>query len=302
MAKVLISGGTGAIGQRLARDLKIQGHEVGLLSRSDGRQAEFKTYFWDPVRNELDEEALEGCEYIIHLAGAGIADKAWTTKRKKEIIDSRVKSTDLLFNKVKELGTPLKAFVAASAVGYYGQVTSDRIFKEKNKAANDFVGKTCFLWEQASEQFEELGIRTVRLRIGIVLMEDAGALEQMAKPVRMGLGAVLGSGRQYLPWIHWKDLVSLFSKAMTDSRMKGPYNAVAPSFVTNEEFTRALGRVLGKPIWLPKAPGFVLKAILGERASLLLQGSRISAEKVIDSGFKFEYPELEPALKDLLER
>ena len=300
MAKVLISGGTGAIGQRLADVLRSQGHEVGLLSRSAGKQAEFQTYYWDPERNELDTEALKGCEYIIHLAGAGIADKAWTTKRKKEIIDSRVKSTDLLFNKVKELGTPLKAFVAASAVGYYGQLTSERIFREKNKAANDFVGKTCFLWEQASEQFEELGIRTVRLRIGIVLMEDAGALEQMARPVRMGLGAVLGSGRQYLPWVHWKDLVSLFVKAMSDPTMNGPYNAVAPSFVDNAEFTRTLGRVLGKPVWLPKAPGFVLKAILGERASLLLQGSRVSAEKVIASGFTFEFPELEPALADLL--
>ena len=302
MAKVLISGGTGAIGQRLARALGSQGHEVGLLSRSDGRHAEFKTYLWDPDRNELEAEALEGCDYIIHLAGAGIADKAWTTSRKKEIIDSRVKSTDLLFNKVREMGTPLKAFVAASAVGYYGQVTSDRIFVEKNKAANDFVGKTCFLWEQASEQFEELGIRTVRLRIGVVLMADSGALAKMAKPARMGLGAVLGSGRQYLPWIHWKDLVGLFMKAMTDSSMKGPYNAVAPSFVTNAEFTHSLGKVLGKPVWLPKAPGFVLKAILGERASLLLQGSRVSSEKALASGFEFEFPELEPALEDLLGR
>ncbi len=300
MAKVLISGGTGSIGLLMADYLHDQGHEVGLLSRSKRPNSRFQTYLWDPSENVLDAEALDSCEYIVHLAGAGIADKAWTKERKKEIIDSRVSSTDLLYNKVMELKPPLKAFVSASAVGYYGQVTSDRIFVEKNKAANDFVGKTCFLWEQAAERFEDLGIRTVRLRIGIVLMERGGALEKMAEPVKIGFGAVLGSGKQYIPWIHWKDLISLFDKAMSDTRMTGAYNAVAPSFVTNAEFTKAMGRVLGKSIWLPNAPGFVLKALLGERASLLLKGSRVSAEKVLASGFEFEYSKLDAALQDLL--
>lgn len=300
MAKVLISGGTGSIGLLMADYLLERGHEVGLLSRSKRPNFRFQVYEWDPDENTLDPEALDSCEYIIHLAGAGIADKAWTKERKKEIIDSRVGTTDLLYNKVLELKPPLKAFVSASAVGYYGQLTSDRIYVEKNKAANDFVGKTCFLWEQAAERFEDLGIRTVRLRLGIVLMENGGALEKMAKPVQMGFGAVLGSGKQYIPWIHWKDLISLFDKAMTDTRMSGAYNAVAPSFVTNAEFTKALGRVLGKSIWLPNAPGFILKAILGERASLLLKGSRVSAEKVVASGFEFEYREIEEALQDLL--
>lgn len=300
MAKVLISGGTGSIGSLLAERLHGQGYEVGLLSRSKRSNGKFETFLWDPNENVLDPEALKSCEYIIHLAGAGIADKAWTTQRKKEIIDSRVQSTDLLHSKVMELKPPLKAFVSASAVGYYGQVTSDRIFIEKNKAANDFVGKTCFLWEQAAERFEDLGIRTVRLRIGIVLLKNGGALEKMAAPVRMGLGAVLGSGKQYIPWIHWKDLIGMFSKAMTDTRMSGAYNAVAPSFVTNAEFTKSIGRALDKPVWLPKAPGFVLKGILGERASLVLEGSRVSSEKVISSGFEFEYEELHAALEDLL--
>ena len=300
MAKVLISGGTGSIGLLMAEYLHDRGHEVGLLSRSERPNSRFQTYQWDPEENTLDPEALDSCEYIIHLAGAGIADKAWTKERKKEIIDSRVNSTDLLYNKVVELKPPLKAFISASAVGYYGQVTSDRIFVEKNKAANDFVGKTCFLWEQAAERFEDLGIRTVRLRIGIVLMKRGGALEKMAKPVQMGFGAILGSGRQYIPWIHWKDLISLFDKAITDTRMSGAYNAVAPSFDTNAEFTKALGRALGKRIWLPNAPGFILKALLGERASLLLNGSRVSAEKVVSLGFEFEYSDIDAALQDLL--
>ena len=300
MAKVLISGGTGSIGLLMAEYLHDRGHEVGLLSRSERPNSRFQTYQWDPEENTLDPEALDSCEYIIHLAGAGIADKAWTKERKKEIIDSRVNSTDLLYNKVVELKPPLKAFISASAVGYYGQVTSDRIFVEKNKAANDFVGKTCFLWEQAAERFEDLGIRTVRLRIGIVLMKRGGALEKMAKPVQMGFGAILGSGRQYIPWIHWKDLISLFDKAITDTRMSGAYNAVAPSFDTNAEFTKALGRALGKRIWLPNAPGFILKALPGERASLLLNGSRVSAEKVVSLGFDFEYSDIDAALQDLL--
>jgi len=300
MAKVLISGGTGSIGLLMADFLHKQGHEVGLLSRSKNPNSKFETYLWDPNENMLDPNALKSCEYIIHLAGAGIADKAWTTERKKEIIESRVRSTDLLHSKVIELKPPLKAFVSASAVGYYGQLTSDKIFKEKNKAANDFLGKTCFLWEQAAERFEDLGIRTVRLRIGIVLLKDGGALEKMAKPVQMGFGAILGSGKQYIPWIHVKDLISLFSKAISDTRMSGAYNATAPSFVTNAEFTRTLGKVLGKPVWLPNAPGFVLKMILGERASLVLKGSRVSSEKVVASGFEFEFENLDSALEDLL--
>jgi uncharacterized protein (TIGR01777 family) len=300
MAKILISGGTGSIGLLMADYLQERGHEVGLLSRSKRADIGFQVYLWDPAENMLDPEALDSCEYIIHLAGAGIADKTWTRERKKEIIESRVGSTDLLHRKVREQNPPLKAFISASAVGYYGQVTSDRIFVENTKAANDFVGKTCFLWEQAAERFEDLGIRTVRLRLGIVLMENGGALEKMSKPVQMGFGAALGTGRQFIPWIHWKDVIGLFDKALSDTRMSGAYNAVAPAFTTNAEFTKALGRVLTKPIWLPNVPGFVLKVLLGERASLVLKGSRVSAEKAVTAGFEFEYSDLDKALQDLL--
>lgn len=300
MAKVLISGGTGSIGQLMAKFLHRQGHEVGLLSRSENNDGIFKTYRWDIGENYLDPEALKSCEYIIHLAGAGIADKAWTSKRKKEIIESRVLSTDLLYNQVKLHKTLLKAFISASAVGYYGQVTSDRIFKEKDKSANDFVGKTCFLWEQAAERFEELGIRTVRLRIGVVLLEQGGALEKIAQPIRIGVGSPLGSGKQFIPWVHVDDLIGMFFKALTDKDMSGAFNAVSPNPVNNAEFTRTLAQVLNKRIWLPNVPAFVLKALLGERASLVLKGSRVSSKKIEDAGYDFEYTSLEPALKNLL--
>ena len=206
MSKVLISGGTGSIGTMLADFLRDQGHEIGLLSRSEKQNGPYRTYRWNIKDNYLDPEALESCEYIIHLAGAGIADKAWTSQRKKEIIESRVLSTDLLFNKVKEHKPPLKAFISASAVGYYGQLTSDQIFKEEDEPANDFVGKTCFLWEQAADRFEDLGIRTVKIRIGVVLMTQGGALEKMVQPIRLGVGSPLGSGKQYIPWVHVDDV------------------------------------------------------------------------------------------------
>jgi uncharacterized protein (TIGR01777 family) len=300
MAKVLISGGTGSIGSLMADFLHRQGHEVGLLSRSEKNDGTFKTYKWNIKDNYLDPEALESCDYIIHLAGAGIADKAWTAGRKKEIIESRVLSTDLLYNQVKKHKTPLKAFISASAVGYYGQVTSNKNFTEKDKSANDFVGKTCFLWEQAAEQFEDLGIRTVRLRIGVVLMEKGGALEKMVQPIRMGFGSPLGSGKQYIPWIHVDDLIGMFYKALTSDDMSGAYNAVAPEPASNAEFTRILARVLNKKLWLPNVPAFVLKALLGERASLVLKGSRVSSQKIESTGFTFKYTSLEPALKNLL--
>ena len=300
MAKVLISGGTGSIGNLMADFLHRQGHEVGLLSRSRQNGGTFKTYQWNIKENYLDPEALESCDYIIHLAGAGIADKAWTAGRKKEIIESRVLSTDLLYNQVKKHKTPLKAFISASAVGYYGQVTSDKIFTEKDKSANDFVGKTCFLWEQSAERFEELGIRTLRLRIGVVLMEKGGALEKMAQPIRMGVGSPLGSGKQYIPWIHVDDLIGMFYKALTSEDMSGAYNAVAPEPASNAEFTRILARVLNKNLWLPNVPSFVLKTLLGERASLVLKGSRVTSQKIESTGFTFKYGSLEPALKNLL--
>lgn len=300
MAKVLISGGTGSIGKLIAGFLHQEGHEVGLLSRSKENDGAFKTYQWNIKDNYLEPEALESCDYIIHLAGAGIADKAWTSNRKKEIIESRVLSTDLIYNKVKQHKTPLKAFISASAVGYYGQKTSDKIFTEKDKSANDFVGKTCFLWEQSAKRFEELGIRTVRLRIGIVLMPEGGALEKMARPIQMGVGSALGSGKQFIPWIHSTDLIRIFQKAVTDEELSGAYNAVSPNPVNNKEFTRVLAQVMKKSIRLPNVPAFVIKVLLGERASLVLQGSRVSSEKIQSTGFDFEYASLDSALSNLL--
>jgi uncharacterized protein len=299
MSTVLITGGTGLIGKHLCSELRQRGFQVVLLSRSINLNVEVKTYAWDLEKSEIDREAIEIADYIIHLAGANIGDKRWTTKQKKLIIDSRVKTTQSIFYAIKENKNKIKAFISASAVGYYGTSTSDKIFEESDVAGNDFLAKTCSQWEQAVDRFEEIGIRTVKLRTGIVLTKQSGALSKMAQPVKMGIGSALGNGRQYLPWIHIDDLCSIYIKAIEDSRMNGAYNAVAPDHKTDAEFTRTLARVLKKPFWLPNVPAILLKIIFGEMSVLLLNGNRVSDAKIIASGYKFKFPFLESALSDL---
>jgi uncharacterized protein (TIGR01777 family) len=302
MARVLISGGTGAIGQHLCAHLSRKGHEPALLSRShpDDSPA-YPVYEWDPVKGQLQEGALENCEYLINLAGAGIAEKRWTTSRKMILDQSRVGTTEFLLKKVIEEKPPLKAFISASATGYYSQVTlPDKIFTENDPPGNDFIGQLCQRWEDAALGFEKSGFRTARLRIGIVLMKHHGALEKMAAPVKMGLGAPLGSGKQYIPWIHIDDLVGIIDKAISNDHYDGALNCCAPQAVDNKEFTDALGRILKKRLLPLPVPGFVLRLALGERASLVLEGTRVHPKKLLELGYTFKYPGLETALADIL--
>lgn len=300
MHKVLISGGSGSIGSALCTALEKHGFDPCVLSRSRKGNERFKTFLWDPGSDFLEEEALENCEHIIHLAGAGIADKRWTRSRKQEIIDSRVETASLLYKKAKEAKITLRSFVSASATGYYGQVTGLQARKEQDPPGNDFTAHTCKVWEAAADRFTALGIRTVKLRIGIVLMPEGGALEAMAAPVKAGLGSVLGSGKQIVPWIHLNDLVRVILLAVEDEKMQGVYNACAPSVTSNEEFTRILAGVLRKRIWLPKTPAWLLHLVLGERASLLLEGSPVSARRLTEAGFVFEFTDPEAGIRDLL--
>lgn len=219
---------------------------------------------------------------------------------KKDILDSRVESANLIFEEVKKQNKELKAFISASAVGYYGALTSDRVFTEKDHAANDFLGQTCFEWENAAKQFETLGIRTVILRTGLVLNKNGGALSKMIIPIKLGLGSALGNGNQYIPWIHIDDLCEIYIKAIEDSQMAGAFNAIAPDFQTNKSLTHMLSNALNKPYWLPNTPAFLLKFILSKMSVLLLKGSRVSSDKILKTGFTFRFPKLEKALKDLL--
>jgi uncharacterized protein len=302
MSSILITGGTGLIGKHLCRLLKDKGHKVVLLSRNRSSNTDVQTYAWDLEKGEIDKEALESADYIIHLAGENIGDKRWTQKQKQLIIDSRVKTTKLIFDKIKENNITPKAFISASATGYYGISPTDKIFEETDPPGKDFLGDTCSQWEQAVDRFKQLGVRTVKIRTGVVLTKQGGALAKMTVPVKMGIASALGNGRQYLPWIHIEDLCSIYMKAIEDSQMNGAYNAVAPDYKTNAEFTRTLAKVLNKPFWLPNVSGMMIKLLLGKMSEIVLKGNRISANKIIGSGYKFQFPDLERALKNLFDK
>lgn len=300
MTTILITGGTGIIGRFLSEKLKEKGYSVAILGRTTQKDPELPLYTWDIEKNEIEKEAIEKADYIIHLAGSNIGESKWTAKRKKLIVDSRVKSAQLIFEKLKENTNQVKAFISASAIGYYGTISTDKIFSETDPSANDFLGITCRQWEQSADRFEELGIRVVKIRTGLVLAKHGGALPKMMTPIKLGIGSAIGNGRQYLPWVHIEDLCGIYIKAIEDAQMKGAYNAVAPDYKTNSDFTKTIARVLRKPLWLPNIPAIVMKIIFGEISAILLKGSRVSSEKIINAGYKFRFTKLEGALVNLL--
>jgi uncharacterized protein (TIGR01777 family) len=297
---VLIAGGNGLVGKKLSELLHQRGYEIRVLSRNRSDKGIIKNYYWDPDQGEVDNEAFKDLNYIIQLSGANISEKRWTKNRKNEIVSSRTKSTDLLFQTIKCNGTKLKAFISASAIGYYGTESSQKIYTESDPAGKDFLAETCRKWELAAEQFHNYGIRTVKIRTGIVLTDKGGALSKMIIPSKFGLGSAYGSGKQYFPWIHIKDLCQIYHKALEDDKMEGAYNAVAPSQITNKDFMRTLAVALNKPFWMPGIPGFVLKILLGELSQSLLNGNKISSDKLLAEGFHFQFNDIESTLIELV--
>ena len=294
MANILITGGTGLVGSRLTEILIHKKHSVHILTRSPEQKNEFK---WDIKNNFIDDAAFNGVDYIVHLAGAGIADERWTDERKKIIIDSRVESANLLFRKVKKLNINLKGFISASGSGYYGAITSDKIFVENDKAGNDFLGEVCVKWETAAQQFKELNIPVTILRTGIVLSETGGALEKMKTPII----SPLGSGNQYLPWIHIDDLCGMYTYAI-EHHLEGIYNAVAPDHQTSKTFSKTLAKSVGRPFIGLGVPSFGLKLLFGDMAKILLEGSRLSAKKIEKNGYSFQFENLKKALSNLFSK
>lgn len=295
--KILITGASGLIGTRLTELLLAQGHSVSHLGRSK-KEGEVPSFIWDIENGTMDSTALKGIDTLVHLAGAGIADKRWTVSRKREIIESRIKSTQLLFHTLKNNPHSINSFVSASAIGYYGFGHEDKIFFESDLPGKDFLAEVTKHWEVEVDKISSLGLRVAKIRIGIVLSEKGGALKEMARPIKLGLGAPLGTGNQFLSWVHLDDLCRMFVKAVEDEQMIGLYNAAA-AWCTNEEMTRAIAKVLHKPLWLPHVPAFVLKIILGEMANIVLKGSKISSEKIRQAGFQFKFNRLEDAIRDL---
>ncbi len=300
MATVLITGGTGLIGNHLCNRLQERGYEVSILSRFRSEEEPIQTYIWDIDKFEMDKEAIANADYIIHLSGTSIGEKRWTTKRKKQIVDSRIKSGQLIYDEVKRQNKKVSAFISASAIGYYGAYTSKSVWIETDPPGDDFLGQTCRDWEDAANRLMDLGIRTVKIRTGVVLTKRRGALSKMMVPIKIGFGSAIGNGKQYFPWIHIDDLCDIYIKAIEDSQMFGAYNAVAPEHVTNKDFTQSLAHHLNKTLWFPNIPAFVMKMVFGKMSEILLHGSRVSSEKIQAAGYKFQFPTLDGALKQLL--
>ncbi len=300
MATVLVTGGTGLVGRHLCKHLKNAGYDVAILSQVRYNKSEFPIFYWNWKDQEIDEIALKTSDFIIHLAGANIAGQRWSKKRKELLIDSRVKSTQFLQNKLKELQLSPKAFITASATGYYGMVTTDTVFKESDPASTDFLGEICSQWEKAGAEVYDPRIRTAQIRTGIVLTAKDGALGKMMPPIKLGMGSPLGSGKQKMPWIHIEDLCNIYQLALENPEIYGAFNAVAPEMETNKSLTKAIAKAVNRSIVLPNVPGFVLKIMFGEMAQILLTGSHASSQKIQDRGFKFKFPSLSGALNDLL--
>ncbi|MBC8053175.1 MAG: TIGR01777 family protein [Sphingobacteriaceae bacterium] len=297
---VLITGASGLIGRPLTELLIKKGYIVHQLSRSISKaNSGVKVFKWDVSRMEIDANCIEGVDTIINLAGEGIADKAWTPKRKQEIISSRTGAIKLLHDTLKNTpGHTVKTFISSSAVGHYGD-RKDEILSEESEPGTDFMANTCLAWERATDKITNLGIRLVTFRTGVVLSPYGGALPKLIKPLKIGLGAALGSGKQWVPWIHTEDVVNMFLYAMENEGVHGVYNMTSPFPATNLDLTRALARQLKKPLWLPSVPSIALRIALGELSAAVLNSNRTTCDKIVEAGFKFKFPKLECALSDL---
>ena len=303
MKSVLITGGSGLIGRALSELLLAEGYKVFWLSRTKNLSAKFPSYSWDYTKREIDSEILEEVDIIVHLAGDSIGSGRWTETKKEQIMSSRIDSTVLLLETLRELDLKPDVFISASAVGIYGNKTTENIYEEKDKTvADDFLAQVCNEWEKAVEQISKtLGSRTVMIRTSMVLSPESEAFKKMYLPTKFGLGASLGSGKQYMPWIHIQDLCRIYLKAIQDTTLNGAYNASSPQQLRNREFMNTLSRVLKKPKLLPFIPGFIIRMMMGEAAEMVLGGSRISSKKIQEKGFKFFYDNAEDAIRNCVE-
>ncbi len=302
MKKILITGGTGLVGKELSKLLLQEGYEVAMLTRSPNVKDNVIKYFqWD-IKNEVIEKgAFEDVNILIHLSGANIGEKRWTQERKDEIYSSRINSTKFLLSYIKKNNVKIDHFISASAIGYYGTVTSDKIYSETSSPGNCFLANTCADLEEEVLNFMNIGVATTILRTGIVLSSEGGVLSKIIIPAKMGLNTALGKGNQFMPWIHIKDLARLYLE-LINKKEQGVFNAVASEHCTNFKFSKTLSEVLRKPFFLPKIPAFILRIVLGEMSTIVLEGSRVSNDKVKAIGFQFEYDSLKIALKNLFKK
>ncbi len=297
---VLISGASGLVGSELVAFLTQKGHYIKKLVRKEPKP-DANEIKWDPASSEIEQAALEGLNAVVHLAGENIAGGRWTSERKALIRESRVQGTRLLSETLAKLKAPPKVLVSASAIGFYGD-RGDEVLDEESESGSNFLAEVCQEWEEACEAAGKKGIRVVNLRIGVVLSAAGGALAKMLLPFKMGVGGIIGSGRQYMSWIAINDLVGAIHHCLVTESLSGPLNAVAPNPVTNREFTKTLGLVLKRPTIFPM-PAFAARLAFGEMADeLLLASTRVEPAKLNSSDFQFQFPELEGALRHVLGR
>nr|WP_121270731.1 TIGR01777 family oxidoreductase [Pedobacter schmidteae] len=299
--QVLITGATGMIGRKLIHALQQSGHTVAVLSRKATQLPDVKVYLWDVYHSQIDPECMKGVDTVIHLAGENIAEKKWTAKRKQQIIDSRVLSTHLLHQAIKTSGANVSSFISSSAVGYYGDC-GDEILTEESAPGYGFMADCCKQWEAAVDQGKSLGMRIVKLRTGVILAKNEGALAAFEKPIRFFAGAALGSGKQWIPWMHVDDMVAIYLYAVDNPLLSGPYNACAPFPVTNATLTKAIARQLHRPVWPIHVPAALLRLLLGEMSEVVFNSTNTSAQKLLSADFRFKYTQLEAALSDIYGR
>ncbi len=299
--KVLITGATGLVGSEIVKLCEKENIAVNYLTTSKEKiktQSGYQGFYWNPKKGEIDKACIQGVDKVINLVGASVS-KPWTTSHKKAILSSRIDSANLLLKTLKENEHQISQIVSASAIGYYPDSLTTLYYEDYPKAADNFLGEVVTKWEAAVDQFEEEGLEVAKIRIGLVLSEKGGALEQIRKPIENYVGAPLGSGKQWQSWIHLEDLARIFLFAI-QKNLDGVYNGVAPNPVTNKRLTYAIAKKLNRPLVLPNVPEFVLKLALGERSSLVLSSQLVSSAKLDALGFIYYYNHIGPALEDLI--
>jgi hypothetical protein len=303
---ILITGGTGLVGKALTEALLQKGFRVIILTRNPASQKTNQPHLsfaaWNIEKQFIDKDAFAKADYIIHLAGASVAEKRWTKKRKNEIVSSRVESSRLIAESLKTIPNRIKAVISASAIGWYGadDLNNKKPFTEEVGPANSFLGQTCRQWEAAIEPVSFSEKRLVKFRIGIVLSNEAGAFKEFKKTLKFGIAAILGSGKQVISWIHIDDLVRLFLFAIDNETIEGTFNAAASNPVTNKDLVIQIAKAKGKFFIPLHVPSFILKIVLGEMSVEVLKSTTVSAEKIQKAGFIFQYPEIEKAIDELI--
>ena len=299
MSNVLITGGSGLVGKHLSTLLLSKGYSVGFLTRSNAQNSDsIKRFVWDVEKGEIDEKAILWADHLINLAGETVGQR-WTKKIKQKILQSRVDSTSLLVEELKKSNHNLKSFISASAIGYYGDDTGDKLLIEESSQGSGYLSDVAASWESAADKGTNHAARIVKIRIGIVLSSEGGALSKMILPIKWGVGSAIGSGNQWMSWIHIDDLCNMFLYAL-ENPIQGIFNGVGINPVTNNEFTKMLAQQLNRPIILPKVPALILKLLLGEMSVLALGSNKVEPVAFLKEGFTFGFTKLEEALKSLV--